>query len=75
MCIICNCPDHENAAEGFLTAFDTARRAMQTACDRMLDVSKIAATPDDRKRYDMIHKDMVRLCREWNKLEQKREHV
>jgi hypothetical protein len=78
MCIICNVGDvmeNVETAEQFLSAFAGAQKAMKTAADKMLEVSKIACTADDRKRYDAIHKEMVRQIREWNRLEQKREHA
>lgn len=78
MCIICNVGDDMKdieTAEQFLSTFADAQKAMKTASEKMLEVSKIACTADDRKRYDAIHKEMVRQIREWNKLEQKREHT
>lgn len=82
MCIICNvtCGTHAEmdvkikAADDFLTAFSAAQKAMKNAADKMLEVSKITCRPEDGKRYDGIHKEMVRQIREWNKLEEKREH-
>ncbi len=81
MCIICNVTGNDiNAiyhntalASDFLDRFSAAQKEMKLAADAMLAVSKVAVTPDDRKRYDAIHKDMVRQIREWNKLEEKRE--
>lgn len=82
MCIICNvtCGSisemHEklDVAERFLSEFRNAQEHMKAAAEHMLAVSKIACQPEDRKRYDAVHKDMVRKIREWNKLEEKREH-
>ena len=80
MCIIWNLTGGDDpdggmeVADAFLDAFDASRREMKRATDAMLAVSKRAASPEDRKRYDAIHKVMVRQSREWNKLEQKREH-
>lgn len=73
MCIICNTPGHEEAADAFLVEFERARTAMKAATDAMLAVSRVA-TPDHRDRYDRIHKEMVRQTKEWNKLEERREH-
>lgn len=81
MCIICNVVGEDvsaayhglDKATDFLHAFRASQEGMKRAADAMLAVSKIAVTPEDRKRYDAIHKDMVRQMREWNKLEEKRE--
>lgn len=74
MCIVCNLPPYALEADKFLDAFDNSRRAMKAAAEAMLAVSKVAITPEDRRRYDGIHKQMVRMRVEWNLLEQKREH-
>lgn len=74
MCIICNTPIHDKTAEEFLIEFAAAQSRMKAAAQRMLEVSKVAIQPKDRERYDRIHKEMVRQIREWNKLEEKREH-
>ena len=74
MCIICNCPHFSEAPDEFLRAFEDARQAMKRAEAAMLKVSAEAIRPEDSRRYDAIHKQMVHLRREWNKLEQKREH-
>jgi len=74
MCIICNMPDFkDDIASDFLSEFAAAQKAMKRATDAMLRVSK-EAYPAHRARYDGIHKEMVRQMREWNKLEQQREH-
>lgn len=74
MCIICNLGfANIGTAEGFLSAFDRSRGAMKAAADGMLGCADAAQTDADRKRYKRIHKQMVRLMREWNSLEQKRE--
>lgn len=77
MCIICNLfvhPGDEAPAEEFLAAFEQSRQQMRRAADAMLVCSKKAVDADVRKRYDAVHKEMTRQLREWNKLEQKREH-
>lgn len=83
MCIICNVTIGDDTkviyanidkAEHFLRAFEASQKAMREAADALLSVSQVCL-PDDRKRYDAIHKDMVRQMREWNRLEQKREHA
>ena len=78
MCIICNMGsdfDKIHKADEFLLAFEQSRQTMKRAADAMLVCSKIAITADDRKRYDSVHKKMVRKIRAWNKLEEKREHI
>ena len=70
MCIICNC---DETGEAFLIAFEGARTNMQAARDHMLECSRVAIDQDVRKQYDATHKQMVRLIREWNSLEQQRE--
>lgn len=78
MCIICECYCMNSAsmhtAEMFLSEFERSRQAMKSAADIMLQVSKIAVTPEGRKQYDRTHKIMVKLIRQWNVLEQSREH-
>jgi transcription elongation factor Elf1 len=85
MCIICNVTigsdvsaimHNVEAASAFLNAYEDSRHAMKAAASAMLAVSKIKELdqyPETRKRYDAIHKDMMRQIREWNKLEEKRE--
>lgn len=72
MCIICNA-DGDPSADAFLMAFAQAQRSMKEAAAAMHAVSNVVG-PEHRARYDGIHKEMVRQIREWNKLEQKREH-
>lgn len=79
MCIICKRTNGErweegaNAADEFLHKFQSARRTMKDAAEAMLKVSKIATSAEDRARYDIIHKKMVRLSREWSRIEHERE--
>lgn len=73
MCIICNAGD---AGMLFLNEYAHARHHMKRAADAMLLCS--ATKPglkriDQRKQYNKTHKRMVRLIREWNRLEQFRE--
>lgn len=76
MCIICNMLTMKDVetADAFLIAFAQAQGRMKAAAQHMLEVSKVAA-PQHRSRYDAIHKEMVRQIREWNKMEEKREHT
>jgi hypothetical protein len=75
MCIICNMPDFkDDIASTFLEAFERSCREMKAAAAAMLECSKVANTPEAKARYDATHKEMVRQIREWNKLEEKREH-
>lgn len=70
MCIICNCSDD---GDEFLLAFLKAQRAMKEAKDAMLKCSKSSVDKTAAKQYDRVHKEMVRLIKEWNRLEEKRE--
>lgn len=71
MCIICNC--NYDDATAFLTYFSDAGKQMRKAADYMLACSRSATTPEARKRYSALHKEMVRMARDWNRLEQDRE--
>ena len=82
MCIICNVTigtvdesyDNISKAEEFLNKFAIAQRFMRLAANKLLQVSEIKGLDAaSRDRYDAVHKNMVRLSREWNKLEEKRE--
>lgn len=74
MCIICNMPDFKSEiADDFLFKFAAAGKLMADAATAMLECSKIANKPEDRKRYDTLHKTMLRMKRDWNRLEQERE--
>jgi hypothetical protein len=54
-------------ATKFLNSHGDAGRALLKAEKAALDAAKID------KRYDPIHKKMVRLRKEWNRIEQERE--
>lgn len=76
MCIICNMgPDVDKAmvAGAFLSAWDESGVAMRQAAHMMHIVSKTAPAATDRKRYDKMHKRMVKAIRDWNRLEMERE--
>lgn len=76
MCIICNMgSDHtaSHIASSFLAAYGESQLHMASAAAFMLKCSQLAVDAEDRKRYDAIHKQIVRLQREWNKLEHLRE--
>ena len=73
MCIICNLGDEYDAGYRFLNAFSQSGASMQKAADAMLAVSKAAPQAEDRRRYDHMHKLMVRQIRDWNRLEAIRE--
>lgn len=75
MCIVCNCVGHEEDAEAFLQAWKASQDGMRAAIDAMLRVSKTCGSADDKKRYDRLHKRMVQMMRDWNRLEESREHV
>lgn len=73
MCIVCNVSIDSPAADDFLVAFGQAQRAMKQATEAMLRVSKDATSPKYKRQYDVAHKLMKRMCREWNKIEHVRE--
>jgi len=76
MCIICNMQRDDlgfDAAEDFLSSHYRAGKTMREASDAMLKCSKLAINKEDKKRYAMIHKKMVKMRRAWNALEQLRE--
>lgn len=75
MCIICNCPPFAPEPDALLVAFHASREAMKAAESAMRAVAAVAVSAEDRRRYASVHKQMVRLRREWNKLEQAREHA
>lgn len=76
MCIVCNMSsDNEHHAHNFLSQYEVARWHIQQATNDMLMCSKEAQNKEDQKRYDRIHKKMVRIQREWNKIEHQREHA
>lgn len=79
MCIICNASAGKDSevtvdiANEFLHHFHASQQAMQKAASRMLALSQFVGMPEDRKRYDRTHKQMVRLLKEWNSIEHQRE--
>lgn len=77
MCIICNCG---NTGDEFLSEFIAARSALERASALMLECSKTATRPTNndpffeaRAKYDSIHKKMVKILRDWNRIEHERE--
>lgn len=78
MCIICNGGTSEAAVEAasrFLKAWERAQIAMDEAARAMRVASRTMPKTEDRKRYDRLHKKMVRAIHDWNRLEQEREAV
>lgn len=75
MCIICNVNSASGAfhAVAYLDSFDEARSAMRKASDALLLTADHCANAEDRKRYRTIHKRLVRLRREWARIEHQRE--
>jgi hypothetical protein len=77
MCIVCNCGDFGGE---FVCAFTAAQSYMKAAADAMLKCSQVAIRLDkqpdyeQRRQYDAAHKQIVRVMREWNKIEHQREH-
>jgi hypothetical protein len=70
MCIVCNCGDDGNM---FLIHFRNAQETIRIASASM----KLCALRNNdkkiKRRYDRAHKKMVKLMREWNKIEHMRE--
>jgi hypothetical protein len=66
---------HDDAAkvEAFLCEFARAREHMKKAADALLQVRELPKSEPDKKRYDRAHKRVVRLIRDWNRIEQERE--
>lgn len=75
MCIICNMAEQEamEKAFDFLGNFEQAGRLMRLAEEQMLELSSLPPDPEVRKQYDLTHKRMVRLRKEWNAIEHFRE--
>ncbi len=76
MCILCNmCPDDNarHAADLFLGAFAIASQKMKLAVEQMRVVAAMCP-PAHMSRYDAAHKAMVRILRDWNRIEETREH-
>ncbi|MDE2103232.1 MAG: hypothetical protein KGL39_38655 [Patescibacteria group bacterium] len=71
MCIICKCngvnPNDPEPGSDFLSAFYDVQRAIETAKAAMHRCAKV-----DRS-YDASHKAIVRMQRDWNRLEHYRE--
>ena len=70
MCVVCNCDD---AGLTFLTHAYGASYEMEKAAAAMLQCSKVVQDEEASRRYDAAHKKMVRLRREWNRIEHERE--
>lgn len=79
MCIICNMMGPEpngNAMEAglkFLREFNYAQEHMRAATEAMRRCKPFVSDEETRKRYDRTHKAMVRISREWNRIEHERE--
>jgi len=77
MCIICNCGDD---GDDFLMHFSAVKQHMRLAAEAMLRCSKLGNkyfqpghASRNRQRYDQIHKKIVKMRKEWNKIEHERE--
>ncbi len=76
MCILCNMGHDANArceANFFLGDFAGASKKMKLAVEQMRVVAR-ACPPSHRGQYDAAHKAMVRILRDWNRIEETREH-
>ena len=71
MCIVCNC---DNKGIEFLDHFSQAKKKMKEASVLMLECSKVAKDIEAKKRYDKAHKKIVRIIKDWNKIEHEREN-
>lgn len=71
MCIICNAG--VDAGTEALDHFASSRPAMRRATDAMLGARNATTDATAKAHYDRTHKAMVRLMREWNRLEESRE--
>jgi MoxR-like ATPase len=60
-------------ADRFLATFRTAGNYMRDASKQLLIVAGLATDPKVSKRYRSLQKKMVKLTREWNRLEELRE--
>ena len=69
-CIVCNC---DNMGLDFLSEFSKAQNNMRLASRLMFACSKVAEDEETKKRYDKAHKKMVKIIKEWNKIEHERE--
>ncbi len=71
MCMICNMPDRKSAddASAFLAEFIKASASM----DRAAKLMKKCHSHSKHKPYDTVHKKMVKLIKDWNRLEHQRE--
>ena len=57
--------------EKVLAEYQASRMAMALAAISLHHfIGTVSMSPEGRKRLDGIHKQMVRLIREWNRLEQ-----
>lgn len=72
MCLICNVTNTEDGVQ-FLDHFAAASRSMRAATYSMYACATTAKTAEARHRYGVIHRRMVRLVREWNRLDHDRE--
>lgn len=69
-CIVCNCDD---VGLEFLDKFSEVQKKMKEASVSMLQCSKVAKDIGTRRRYDKVHKKMVKILKDWNKIEHERE--
>ena len=76
MCILCNMGQDKSAwaeADKFLGNFADASRAMRQAVEQMRVVVGVCPS-GHMSQYDAAHKAMVRILRDWNRVEETREH-
>jgi hypothetical protein len=71
MCIVCECGE---VGLDFLSKFEKSRYEMKEAKAAMLKCVESTADKEVKKCYSVIHKKMVKLLKEWNRLEELRSH-
>jgi len=73
MCIMCNVGF--DLGDRFMDEFASARVHMNRAAAAMLECKAAAKSIAVSKQYDRTHKAMVKLIRDWNRLQEMREAV
>lgn len=77
MCIVCNTDpvsNYSTVGDEFLSLYSHSQYSMKVTTEKMLECSKVAKG-QHAKRYDSMHKKMVKILREWNNIEHLREGV
>ena len=72
MCIGCN-TNHRDIAYDYLGERYVALKHMKNTEKLILECSKIVNKPEVKKQYDKVHKMLVRIRKEWAKVDDIRE--